>query len=130
VASTSIADTGTYFITMMVSDNFPIITTASFTLSITNAIPRVVTVPGTVSLVHGDSLIIPLDPNFVDDDGDVMTMKATYKISGGAAVTIPNGIFTLPSPFKLGVTSTSIADTGVYTIRLTVSDPLQAYVTQ
>ena len=130
MASTSIADTGTYYITMMVSDNFPIITTASFTLSITNAIPRVVTVPRTEYLVHGRSLIIPLDSNFFDDDGDVITMKATYKLNGGAAVTIPNGIFTLPSPYKIGVTSTSIADTGVYTIRLTLSDPLQAYVTQ
>ena len=110
---------------MTVADNFPMITTASFTLSITNAAPRVVTVPGSFSLVHGGSLIIPLDSNFVDNDGDAITMIATYKTGGGAAVKIPNGIFTLPSPFKIGVTSTSVADTGVYTIKLIVSDPLQ-----
>lgn len=73
--------------------------TASFTLSVTNTVPRVVTVPGTVSLVHGGSLSIPLASNFFDDDGDAITMTATYKLSGGAAVKIPNGIFTLPSFF-------------------------------
>jgi hypothetical protein len=36
VASTKIADTGTYVITMVVSDDFPSIMTTSFTLSITN----------------------------------------------------------------------------------------------
>jgi hypothetical protein len=55
VASTSIADTGTYVITMTVSDDFPSSMTTSFTLSVTNVAPKVVTVPADVSLVHGKS---------------------------------------------------------------------------
>jgi hypothetical protein len=105
--------------------------TSSFTLSVTNAPPRVVTVPADVSLVHKSSSIsIPLASNFIDDDGDAITMKATYILNGGAAVTIPNGIFSITSAFTIGVTSTSIADTGEYTISLIVSDPLQSSVTQ
>lgn len=131
VASTSIADTGTYVITMTVSDDFPSSMTTSFTLSVTNVAPKVVTVPADVSLVHKSSSIsIPLAKNFADDDGDAITMKATYILNGGAAVTIPNGIFSITSAFTIGVTSTSITDTGEYTITLTVSDPLQASVTQ
>jgi hypothetical protein len=130
VTSASIADTGTYVITMIISDTFPASFTSTFTLSITNAIPRVATVPGAVSLVHGSSLSIPLTSNFVDDDGDPLTMAATYSLSGGAAVTLPSGIFTVPSAFTIYVASTSIADTGVYTMSLTVSDPLPASVTQ
>jgi hypothetical protein len=43
-------------------------------------------------------------------------------------MTIPNGIFSVPSAFTIGVKSTSISDTGVYTITLDVSDPLPASV--
>ena len=79
--------------------------------------------------MHENSLTIPLDSNFADDDGDGITMTATYTLNGGAALAIPHGIFTVPSPFTILVTSASIADTGVYTIALTVSDSLPAYVT-
>jgi large repetitive protein len=130
VVSTSIADTGSYKIMLTVSDEFPSSMTTSFTLSVTNAAPKVVTVPGDVSLVHGKSLSIPLASNFIENDGDPITMKATYMVNGGAAVTIPNGIFSVPSAFTIVVISTSILDTGVYTITLTVSDPLSASVTQ
>jgi hypothetical protein len=109
VISTSISDTGAYLITLTVSDDFPSSITTSFKLSITNAVPRVTTVPAAVSLVHGKSLTIDLSSNFVDDDGDLITMAAIYSLNGGAAVNIPNGIFTLPSPFIIGVASTSIA---------------------
>jgi hypothetical protein len=109
VASTSISDTGNYVITITVSDDFPSSFTTSFMLSITNAVPRVASVPAAVSLVHGKSKIIPLTSNFVDDDGDLLTMAGTYSLNGGAAVNIPSGIFTVPSPFTIGVTSTSIA---------------------
>jgi hypothetical protein len=105
---------------MTVSDDFPSIMTASFTLSVTNTAPKVVSVPGDVSIVHGNSLSIPLISNFADDDGDAITMTATYTLSGGTAVMIPNGIFTVPSAFTIRVGSTSIADTGVYTIIMTV----------
>ena len=124
VKSTSLADTGTYVITMTISDDFPASITSTFTLSINNAVPRVVTVPEDVSVVHGRSLSIPLTSNFVDDDGDPITIEASYTLNGGAAVTIPGGIFTLPSAFTILVTSTLIADTGVYTISLTISDTI------
>ena len=57
-------------------------------------------------------------------------MTATYSLNGGAAVKIPSGIFTVPSAFEIIVASTSISDTGVYTMSITVSDPLPASVTQ
>ena len=65
-------------ITMTVSDNFPSSVTTSFTLIVTNAAPKVDSVPGDVSLVHKSSLTIPLASKFIDDDGDAITMKATY----------------------------------------------------
>jgi hypothetical protein len=117
---------------MIVSDDLKMSMSTSFTLTVTNVAPKVVTVPDDVSLVHGKSLSIPsLASKFIDDDGDDFTMTATYTVSGGSAVTIPNGIFSVViSPFTIGVTSTSIADTGVYTITLTASDLLLASVTQ
>jgi hypothetical protein len=45
---------------MTVSDELPSSMTSSFTLSITNVAPKVVTVPDAVSIVHGKSLTIPL----------------------------------------------------------------------
>ena len=93
---------------MKVSDNFTSSFISNFTLSITNTVPRVATVPEAVSFVHGKSLSIPLASNFVDDDGDLITLTATYSLNGGAAVKIPSGMFTLPSAFTILVTSTSI----------------------
>ena len=122
--STSIADTGIYVIKITVSDGFPSSFVTSFKLSITNSAPRVAIVPTAVSLVHGKSKSIPLASNFVDDDGDLLTMTATYSLNGGAAVTIPRGIFTVPSAFTIFVMSSLIADTGVYTLSLIVSDTL------
>jgi hypothetical protein len=50
-----------------------------------------------------------------------MTMTATYTRIGATAVTIPNGLFTVvPSALTIDVSSTSITDTGVYTITLTI----------
>jgi hypothetical protein len=34
---------------------------------------------------------------FIDDDGDPMTLTATYSFNGGAAIAIPGGIFTKQS---------------------------------
>jgi hypothetical protein len=34
-----------------------------------------------------------LSTYFIDDDGDPMTLTATYSFNGGAATTIPGGIF-------------------------------------
>ena len=58
-------------------------------------------------------------------------MTATYTRIEGAAETIPNGLFTVvPSTLIIIVSSTSIADTGVYKITLTILDPLLASLTQ
>ena len=130
VASTSILDSGSYIITLKVSDQLPSSVSTSFTLSITNAAPRVISVPPSLTMKHATSLSIPLSSYFIDDDGDPITMEATYSLNGVAAVAIPGGIFSVPSPFTLDVTSNSIANTGVYTIRLTVKDQLPASVTQ
>ena len=66
--------------------------------------------------------------NFADDDGDAITMVATYSFNGGSAVAIPNGIFNMPSAFTIDVASTSIKDSGSYKISLTVSDQLPSSV--
>ena len=42
VASTSITDSGSYVITMTVSDDFPSNMTASFTVNVTNSAPRLI----------------------------------------------------------------------------------------
>ena len=127
--STSIADTGTYVITVTISDDFPASFTSTFTLSITNAVPRVATVPEDVSLVHGSSLSIPLTSNFVDDDGDPLTMEATYSLNGGAAVSISGGIFALLPPFTIVAASQGLVDVGAYTISVSVSDSLSSVTT-
>jgi hypothetical protein len=93
---------------MKVSDNFTSSLTSTFIIRITNAVPRVATVPAAVSVVHGKSLSIPLASNFIDDDRDLIILTATYSLNGGAAVKIPSGIFTVPSAFTILVTSTSI----------------------
>jgi hypothetical protein len=67
---------------------------------------------------------------FEDKDNDPLTMTATYSLDGKAAENIPSGIFTVPSAFIILVKSTSITDTGVYTISVTFADPLPASVTQ
>ena len=106
---------------MTVYDDFPSNFTASFTLSVTNAAPIVVTAPSDVKLKHFSSLSIPLASNFNDSDGDDMTMTATYTRIGGTAVSIPAGLFTVVvSALTIDVSSTSIADTGVYMITLTI----------
>jgi hypothetical protein len=117
VASTSITDTGSYVITMTISDDFPSNMTTSFTVNVINASPKVVTAPGAIFLVHGRSLSIPLASNFADDDGDSLTMKATFT---GPSGPIPYGLFTVPSPFTIFVSSKSITDTGMYTVTLTI----------
>jgi PKD repeat protein len=57
-------------------------------------------------------------------------MTATYSLNGASATPIPGGIFTKPNEFQIDVASTSIEDSGVYTITLTVSDLLLASFTQ
>ena len=89
----------------------------------TNAEPRITNPPPSPSIVHGQSISMPLDGCFIDDDGDTIKMTATYKFNGGAATAIPGGIFTQPTAFQLNVATTSISNTGTYVISLQVSDP-------
>jgi hypothetical protein len=89
VISTSIADTGVYTISLDVSDLLPSSVTQTFTVTVTNATPRVTSTPLLSQIVHGKSISIPLAGCFIDDDGDIMTMTATYSLNGGAAQPIP-----------------------------------------
>jgi hypothetical protein len=34
-------------------------------------------------MIHGKTLSMPLAEYFIDDDGDTMTMTATYSLNGG-----------------------------------------------
>jgi hypothetical protein len=65
---------------------------------------------------------MPLAGCFIDDDGDTMSMTATYSLNGGAAKTIPGGLFTMPTPFTIKATSAGLVDVGLYTISVVVSD--------
>jgi PKD repeat protein len=85
VTSTSIADTGVYTITLTVSDPLPASLTQTFKVTVTNAAPKVASSPLSHSLVHGTTLSMPLAEYFIDDDGDTMTMTATYTLNGGSA---------------------------------------------
>jgi hypothetical protein len=51
-------------------------------------------------------------------------MTATSSFNRGPTLAIPTRILTIPSPFTIDVTSTSIRDTGTYIITLTVKDAL------
>ena len=86
--------------------------------------------PVDVNLVHKQSTSINLASYFSDDEGDPLTMTATYNFNGASPMPIPGGIFTKPDEFQIDVASTSIEDTGVYDITLTVSDLLLASMTQ
>jgi hypothetical protein len=52
-------------------------------------------------MVHGTSLSVSLAEFFTDDDGDALTLSATYSLSGGTPVSIPGGIFSQVSTFEL-----------------------------
>jgi hypothetical protein len=100
ITSTSQVDIGTYTFTIKASDEQPLSSTTSFTLTIsnTNTIPKLVsTAPPDISVVHKYSISINLASYFVDDQGDPMTMTATYSYNGGASISIPGGIFAKPS---------------------------------
>jgi hypothetical protein len=70
-----------------------------------------------------------LTDNFIDDDGDILTMTATYSKNPGVELAIPEGIFTKPAEFEINVPSTLIEDTGTYNISIIVSDPYLASLT-
>ena len=94
VKSTSIADTGVYTITLTVSDFLVISEPKTFTVNVTNTAPRIDSPPSNFSMVHGKSKSMPLDEYFKDDEGDTLTMTATYSLNGSSAQSIPGGLFT------------------------------------
>jgi hypothetical protein len=63
---------------------------------------------------------------FVDDDGNPLTMTATSSFAGGAALTLPAGILTLPTWSTVAIAPTQMAEIGIYLITVTVSDSLAA----
>lgn len=122
MTSTSIADTGDYTINLIISDPLPSWISSSFVISITNEAPVQLSQPPNLSLVHGNSLAIALLPLFKDNDGDEFSISATYSLNGGSEMAVPDGIFSWPAPGTMNVASNSMADVGLYTIKLTVSD--------
>jgi hypothetical protein len=65
---------------------------------------------------------MPLAGYFLDDDGDTMTMTATYSLNGASAQPIPGGILTTPNPLTIDATSAGHSDVGIYTISVIISD--------
>jgi len=98
VISTSIADSGVYTITLTVSDLLPASVTQKFTVTVTNAAPRVISPPlPNLSVAQGKFISMHFAASFIDDDGDTITMTATYSLNGVAGQKIPGGIFSNPS---------------------------------
>jgi len=94
--STGLIDVGFYTISVTVSDS-KLAVSASFTLDVTNASPREISTPLAVTAPQNKVTSVDLYSKFIDDDGDPMTLTATYSFNGGAATPIPGGIFTKPS---------------------------------
>jgi hypothetical protein len=89
---------------------------------VTNTAPKIASTLPTPSIVHGKSISMPLDGYFIDDEGDIMTMTATYSLNGGSAQSIPGGLFSLPTPFIIDATSAGLIDVGTYIISVIISD--------
>jgi hypothetical protein len=116
MASTSIEDTGVFIITLTISDLLLASMTQTFKVTVTNAAPKIVSPLPNPSIGHGKSIKMPLDEYFIDDEGDKMTMTATYSLNGASSQQIPGGLFTKPSPLTIDATSAGIIDVGIYTI--------------
>ena len=92
---------------------------------ITNAAPQKQgTLPSSYSIIHGKNISIELGSYYSDADGYPLQLTATYSRDGGASLTVPTGIFTLPYAFVIWVNSTGIVDVGTYEFTLAVTDGL------
>ena len=91
--STGLIDVGFYTISVTLSDS-KLSVPASFTLDVTNASPHEISTPLAVTAPQNKVTSVDLSTYFKDDDGDQMTLTATYSFNGGAATPIPGGIFT------------------------------------
>jgi hypothetical protein len=96
--------------------------TEKFIVNVTNSAPRISNPLPSHSIVHGKSISMPLAGYFIDDDGDTLTMTATYSLNGGSLQSIPGGLFTNSSIFTIDATSAGLSDVGTYTISLIISD--------
>jgi hypothetical protein len=79
---------GTYTISLSVSDGSGLSVTSSFELTVTNTVPRFTDIkdpPPSHSIIHGESLSMNLVDYFIDDDGDTLTMTASYTKNAGDA---------------------------------------------
>jgi hypothetical protein len=94
--SAGLVDVGLYTISVVVSDS-KLSVTESFTLDVTNASPREISTPLAVTAPQNKLTSMDLSIYFIDDDGDPMTLAATYSFNGGPATPIPGGIFTKSS---------------------------------
>jgi hypothetical protein len=113
--STSVLDTGTYTITLTVKDSLPSQVIQTFTVTLTNTKPRVVSTPKSISMIHGRTLSMPLSAYFEDDDGDALTIiTASYSLNGGLAKLIPQGIFNFTGPLTIEAKSVGLIDVGAY----------------
>jgi hypothetical protein len=65
-----------------------------------------------------------LSPFFTDDDGNPLTMTATYQLNGGYTVIIPGGIFTQPTGNSLALAPIIFSDLGEYLVTVIISDTL------
>ena len=125
VTSVGSSDVGIYTISVIMSDS-QLAVTASFTLNITNAIPRLNSTLQNINAPLNEATIIDLMSNFTDDDGDPMTLTVTYSFNGGAPLPIPGGIFTMPSLFMIEADPKGPSSVGIYTFSLTVSDSAES----
>jgi hypothetical protein len=96
--------------------------TETFIVNVTNSAPRISNPLPSHSIVHGKSISMPLAGYFIDDDGDTMTMTASYSLNGASALLITVGLFSKPSPLTIDATSSGLSDVGTYTISLIISD--------
>jgi hypothetical protein len=94
VASTTIEDTGVYDIKLTVSDLLLASISQTFKVTVTNTAPRIDSALPNPSILHGKSISMPLAGYFIDDEGDTMTMTATYSLNGASPQPIPGGLFT------------------------------------
>ena len=96
--------------------------TETFIVNVTNSAPRISNPLPSYSIVHGKSISMPLAGYFIDDDGDTLTMTATYSLNGASALPITVGLFSKPSHFTIDVTSAGLRDVGTYIISVIISD--------
>jgi hypothetical protein len=118
-----------YTISLTVSDPLPASVTQTFTITVTNTAPRLLSAPPSPSMGHRNSISMPLSAYFIDDDSDPISLTANYSLNGGNPRSIPGGIFKFLSPLTLVATSVGQVDVGLYTISVSASDSLSSVAT-